>query len=192
MNISALDLLTCCSDCNYGCTGGRPVEGWYYWSSTGVVTGGKYGTNDVSCYIQIKICTNFKIQGCKAYSIEPCDHYVDGSCEFMGYAPDCVKACDEGSSLEYDSDLKTGAPYYVVQTEAQIQTEIMTNGPVAASFDMYQNLLSYKSGTLFLVGKEKVNNTAFQMYINKSLDGLSDEKLLSLLVGEWKKVFLIG
>ncbi|KAJ3662919.1 hypothetical protein Zmor_007234 [Zophobas morio] len=130
MNISALDLLTCCSDCNYGCTGGRPVEGWYYWSSTGVVTGGKYGTND----------------GCKAYSIEPCDHYVDGSCEFMGYAPDCVKACDEGSSLEYDSDLKTGAPYYVVQTEAQIQTEIMTNGPVAASFDMYQNLLSYKSG----------------------------------------------
>lgn len=68
----------------------------------------------------------------------------------------------------------------------------MTNGPVAASFDMYQNLLSYKSGTLFLVGKEKVNNTAFQVYINKSLDGLSDEKLLSLLVGEWKKVFLIG
>ncbi|KAJ3662918.1 hypothetical protein Zmor_007233 [Zophobas morio] len=129
-NISAEDLISCCNDCNYGCTGGLSVEGWYYWSIKGIVTGGKYGTND----------------GCRSYSFEPCDHYVDGACEYQIYTPDCVKVCDEGSSLNYESDLKTGAPYYVVQSEAQIQTEIMINGPVAASFDVYDDFLSYKSG----------------------------------------------
>ncbi|KAJ3662920.1 hypothetical protein Zmor_007235 [Zophobas morio] len=129
MNLSAIDLMTCSNECNYGCTGGLLVEGWYYWSTVGIVTGGKYGTND----------------GCKPYSIEPCDHYDSETCG-IGYAPDCVKVCDEGSSLEYESDLKTGAPYYVVQSEVQMQTEIMTNGPIASSFKVYEDFFLYESG----------------------------------------------
>ena len=68
-----------------------------------------------------------------------------------------MKVCDEGSSLEYKSDLRTGAPYYVIQTATQIQTEIMTYGPIATSFEVYEEFLAYKSGTLFLVSQEKMN-----------------------------------
>ncbi|KAJ3662917.1 hypothetical protein Zmor_007232 [Zophobas morio] len=150
ISISAEDLISCCSDCNYGCSGGDTIEGWYYWSTSGIVTGGKYGTND----------------GCRAYSIEPCDHYTDASqdsCEEIIYAPDCVKVCDEGSSLEYKSDLRTGAPYYVIQTEAQIQTEIMTYGPIATSFEVYEEFLAYKSGVYQRVTDDHVTRGAVKL-----------------------------
>lgn len=37
--------------------------------------------------------------------------------------------------------------YSVSQKVAQIQTELMTNGPVEVAFDVYEDFLSYKSGT---------------------------------------------
>ena len=44
----------------------------------------------------------------------------------------------------------------------------MINGPVAASFDVYDDFLSYKSGSLFLVDQVKVNkyNVTYFRYIS--------------------------
>ena len=36
--------------------------------------------------------------------------------------------------------------YYVVPNEASIRQEILTNGPVVASYDVYEDFLSYGSG----------------------------------------------
>ena len=43
-------------------------------------------------------------------------------------------------------DLHYGETAYSVRGVENIQTEIMTNGPVEASFSVYQDFLSYKSG----------------------------------------------
>lgn len=44
-HLSAEDLLTCCSECGYGCNGGFPESAWEYFKSTGIVTGGHYGSH---------------------------------------------------------------------------------------------------------------------------------------------------
>ena len=49
--ISAEDLNDCCTDCGDGCNGGWPDEAWLYWSQKGIVTGGLYGSKDVSVVI---------------------------------------------------------------------------------------------------------------------------------------------
>jgi len=54
--LSSLDVMACCSDCGYQCQGGWPDEAFYYWTTTGVVTG-----------------TNYTVDGlCKPYPIAPC------------------------------------------------------------------------------------------------------------------------
>lgn len=40
--LSAQDLLTCCSVCGDGCNGGYIDEAWNYFLTTGLVTGGDY------------------------------------------------------------------------------------------------------------------------------------------------------
>lgn len=48
VSISAEDLNDCCLDCGDGCNGGWPEEAWLFWSEHGIVTGGDYGSTDVS------------------------------------------------------------------------------------------------------------------------------------------------
>lgn len=153
VSISSEDLNTCCYECGDGCNGGWPTEAWYYWSETGIVTGGKYETKDV-CYIVVKIrafiyLLNF--QGCKAYTVPPCEHHVDGdlpACGEIVPTPQCQKQCDGGVDIEYSSDLRKGSAYGIASTESQIQAEIMNHGPVEADFDVYEDFLNYKSGML--------------------------------------------
>lgn len=51
VNISAENLMCCCSECGYGCDGGYPEKAWDYFRYTGIVTGGDYGTKDVGILI---------------------------------------------------------------------------------------------------------------------------------------------
>jgi hypothetical protein len=41
-----------------------------------------------------------------------------------------------------------GSAYSIPKSESQIQTEIMTNGPVEADYDVYSDFLTYKSEQL--------------------------------------------
>lgn len=45
---SADDLVSCCYTCGMGCNGGFPGAAWSYWVRKGIVSGGSYGSNQVS------------------------------------------------------------------------------------------------------------------------------------------------
>lgn len=46
--LSAEELTFCCHTCGFGCHGGYPVKAWQYFHSHGLVTGGDYGSYEVS------------------------------------------------------------------------------------------------------------------------------------------------
>lgn len=134
VHISSEDLLSCCSSCGMGCDGGFPPAAWEYFVHTGLVSGGQYGTNE----------------GCRPYSIKPCEHHVNGSrmpCSGEGPTPKCTRRCEQGYSKDYTADKHYGSKSYSVRSAvSQIQTEIMTHGPVEAAFTVYADFPSYKSG----------------------------------------------
>lgn len=134
-HISAEDLLSCCDSCGDGCDGGFPPAAWDYFKSTGLVTGGQYGTH----------------QGCRPYSIAPCEHHVNGSrppCKSeLDPTPKCVLKCEDGYTVPYSTDKHFGkSAYSLDDDEDQIRTEIMTHGPIEVDFQVYADFPSYKSG----------------------------------------------
>jgi cathepsin B len=131
--LSEEDLLSCCGfTCGNGCNGGYPSSAWGYFKRTGLVTGGTYGSGD----------------GCYPYEIAPCSHHVDGSypkCDGESRTPRCKKSCL--NDLTWSADKHTSSTRYGVSSRvAAIQAEIMNNGPVEASFTVYGDFPTYKSG----------------------------------------------
>jgi len=134
-HLSADDMLACCATCGFGCQGGYPGAAWQYWVRSGVVTGGQYTTHD----------------GCMPYPLAPCEHHTNGSLPACAAeeapTPKCEKKCQASYSTEYSKDKHFGSKAYSVSRDVQaIQKEIMTNGPVEASYTVYEDFLSYKSG----------------------------------------------
>nr|XP_023025360.1 cathepsin B-like [Leptinotarsa decemlineata] len=134
--VSEEDLISCCGIlCGLGCQGGYPLQAWIYWQLQGLVSGGPYNSTT----------------GCKAYSMSPCGYHTTGSyppCpEGLYPTPACHKQCDAHSPLSYASDKSYGqSSYFVSSREQQIQLEILKNGPVEATFNVYEDFASYKSG----------------------------------------------
>ena len=97
-----------------------------------MVTGGQYGSNE----------------GCQPYAIAKCSHHEPGpypNCTEGGKTPKCSKSCISGYPKSYKDDKHYGATAYSVRSE-QIQTEIMTNGPVEAAFSVYADFPTYRTG----------------------------------------------
>ena len=132
-HISAEDLVSCCWY-GFGCGGGHLSSAWNYWVKSGIVTGGQYDSK----------------QGCQPYLIPACDHYVKGHhkpCGGTKPTPQCQRKCEAGYNVTYSKDKWYGSKVYRVSRSVRmIMTEIMTNGPVEASFTVYADFLSYKSG----------------------------------------------
>ena len=131
--VSAQNMLACCSSCGFGCDGGYPAYAWRYWKSTGLVTGGLYQDKTT----------------CQPYFLPPCDHHCDGShgpCGDTVDTPKCVKNCNDGNKADYNKDLMYGSSAYSVSGEKNIMQEVFDNGPVEASFTVYNDFLAYKSG----------------------------------------------
>jgi len=134
-HISAADLLSCCATCGFGCQGGYPGAAWQYYVRTGLVTGGEFTTHD----------------GCVPYPLAPCEHHINGSLPACAAeeapTPKCQKQCQAGYSVSFDKDKHFGSKAYSVARDiAAIQKEILANGPVEASYTVYEDFLSYKSG----------------------------------------------
>lgn len=131
---SADDLISCCISCGMGCNGGFPGAAWHYWVKNGLVSGGSYGSH----------------HGCRPYEIPPCEHHVNGTrppCNEGGKTPSCKRQCEQGYDTPYAKDKHFGKSAYSISSDvAQIQKEIMTNGPVEGAFVVFADLLSYKSG----------------------------------------------
>ncbi|KAI6648853.1 Cathepsin B [Oopsacas minuta] len=134
IHISAVDLLSCCNKCGYGCQGGYPIEAWRYWYKTGIVTGGSYNS----------------FRGCRPYPIAKCSHHVEGqypACGDIVSTPECVTECREGYTTDYSDDKHKGSKYYYVpKNVSSIMSEIYQRGPVEAAFKVYTDFLTYKSG----------------------------------------------
>jgi len=137
-HLSAEDINSCCGTCGSGCGGGYPSSAWQWLKNTGVCTGGNY--HDYTM--------------CVSYALQNCDHHEAGiypMCDTLpSYpTPPCEKKCDSQSnySTSYTSDKRqTKTEYGVSSSVTQIQTEIMTNGPVEASFSVYADFETYVSG----------------------------------------------
>jgi len=128
LSISAQQMNSCCDTCGQGCDGGYPPQAWQYWVDTGVVS------------------TN-----CEPYSLPSCDHHIPMSknpCPMMEYpTPQCsFGTCSPNAS--YPWNLHFGQSAYTITSGvvSDIQTEILTNGPVQTAFEVYADFLTYKSG----------------------------------------------
>ncbi|VIO89056.1 Uncharacterized protein BM_BM2365 [Brugia malayi] len=134
--LSADDLLSCCKTCGFGCFGGEPMAAWKYWVLSGIVTGSDY--------------TNHS--GCRPYPFPPCEHHSNKThyepCKHDLYpTPKCYKQCDKNYTKSYKADKYYGEQAYNVENDVEsIQKEIMTLGPVEASFEVYTDFLHYTSG----------------------------------------------
>ncbi|CAD8209473.1 unnamed protein product [Paramecium octaurelia] len=184
--ISTEDLLTCCGiTCGMGCNGGFPSGAWNYFKNKGLVTGDLYGDNS----------------WCRPYTFPPCDHHVDdgkyGPCGDSQPTPACVKSCTAQSGRNYDSDKIRSVDSYSVSSKVeQIQNEIMTFGPVEASFTVYEDFLTYKSGVyqnvagaslgghaVKIIGWGVEKNVPYWLVVNSWNEGWGENGLFKILRG---------
>jgi len=127
--LSSGNMAFCCSSCGYGCGGGFPASAWEYWVQSGLVE-----------------------EACYPYPLPSCDHHIPTStnpCPQKEYKnPACPGKCTNSSwaGPAWKSDKHHGASSYGITGVKEIMTEIMTNGPVEASFDVYADFLTYTSG----------------------------------------------
>jgi cathepsin B len=137
--LSAEDVLACCNTCGSGCGGGYPSSAWTWIKNTGVVTGHNYHQYD----------------WCTSYTLQNCDHHESGQyvpCSSLpSYpTPACVKSCDKEAvnyTTAYADDKRHFKTEYSVPNDVtKIQTDIMTNGPVEASFSVYEDFETYVTG----------------------------------------------
>ncbi|KAJ8944113.1 hypothetical protein NQ318_013295, partial [Aromia moschata] len=142
--------------------------------------------------------------GCKSYSIAPCAHHVESnrpSCTGIDTpTPSCVKQCDAASSLSYSSDLSFGDTAYTVDNdEKQIQKEILTNGPVEATFyifpssaikcillGVYQHVAGDLDGghAVKIIGWGVENDTPYWLAANSWNSDWGDKGYFKILRGE--------
>lgn len=181
-HISAEHLLSCCDQCGDGCNGGFPNEAWYYWTNDGIVTGGQYGSKE----------------GCKPYSLPPCDHHVVGKlkpCPAVMYpTPPCPTSCIEGYQTSFQEDKHVGSSAYGVSGVTNIMEELYTNGPIEVSFTVYADFIHYKSGVyqhvtggvlaghaVKLIGWGVEKGTPYWLVVNSWNDDWGDKGLFKIL-----------
>uniref|UniRef100_T1L5W4 Peptidase C1A papain C-terminal domain-containing protein n=1 Tax=Tetranychus urticae TaxID=32264 RepID=T1L5W4_TETUR len=151
VELSAEDVLACAPRMFVpanGCEGGSAVFAWNYWNDYGIVT-----------------------SGCKPYKYAPCNHTAAGlalphCANLKPEEPKCEEKCQPKYSESYENDKYYGKKCghigkydNGVHRVAKIQTEIMTNGPVEASFIPYSDFFSYSEGVYEPVyGKEEIEH----------------------------------
>ncbi|KAE9418660.1 hypothetical protein Angca_010212, partial [Angiostrongylus cantonensis] len=135
VELSADDILSCCTDCGDGCDGGYLLKAWKYFASTGVVTGGRYGTKNA----------------CRPYEIPPCGVHHNQTfyknCTGIVATPKCEHKCQPSYSISYDTLFRLGnTSYSILESVSGMQKDIMRYGPVVGVFEVFQDFFLYKSG----------------------------------------------
>ncbi|RZB38829.1 Peptidase C1 and/or Propeptide C1 domain containing protein, partial [Asbolus verrucosus] len=129
------DILTCCgehclADEHSPCGGGRADKAWEFWRATGIVSGGIYNPH----------------QGCKPYLEETLFDTNSTQCKFT-----CT---NKSYTVPYKKDKVSGKniTYIWSRNVAEIQMEIMNNGPVEAFIEIYEDFEAYKEGSFTGLG----------------------------------------
>ncbi|KAI5696006.1 hypothetical protein M8J75_006824 [Diaphorina citri] len=140
--LSAQYIASCCKMCRYPnqkeiCSSGLSSSTWVWVHKRGLVTGGAHHSNT----------------GCQPVSFPPCNHanYTTSEPECKTLAtpqPKCHTRCtNDNYGRGFFQDKYRFKRYYWVNDEvADIQQEIMKNGPVVANMYLYSDIFSYKSG----------------------------------------------
>lgn len=71
---------------------------------------------------------------------DTCFPYAAGT----GHAPACASTCADSEDFASAKHKSTGG--YAVKSVANMQKEIMANGPIQVAFNVYKSFMSYKSG----------------------------------------------
>ena len=81
-------------------------------------------------------------QGCKPY---------EGLAFLNHKTPSCKTTCTNANyKTTYEDDRFTGFTYYSLDKSVeQIQTDIMTNGPIQASYRVFEDFMTYEEGMIF-------------------------------------------
>uniref|UniRef100_A0A0K0CX24 Pept_C1 domain-containing protein n=1 Tax=Angiostrongylus cantonensis TaxID=6313 RepID=A0A0K0CX24_ANGCA len=124
VELSADDILSCCTDCGDGCDGGYLLKAWKYFASTGVVTGGRYGTK----WPHLNVNTNVNL------AIRFLTTVTKPTCIIPGYRH-CVALFRLGNTS-----------YSILESVSGMQKDIMRYGPVVGVFEVFQDFFLYKSG----------------------------------------------
>nr|CAH8822205.1 unnamed protein product [Trichobilharzia regenti] len=136
VELSAVNLLSCCTRCGLGCQGGIPGMAWDYWKDEGIVTGGSNESNS----------------GCQPYPFPECSHHSTRgrhpSCGGQLYdTPECENHCQYDYERLYENDKYYGkSSYNVAGDETSIMKEILLHGPVEGALFVYEDFFNYKSG----------------------------------------------
>nr|AAV65884.1 cathepsin B1 isotype 4 precursor [Trichobilharzia regenti] len=144
VELSAVDLLSCCTECGLGCQGGFPGAAWDYWVEDGIVTGSSKENHT----------------GCQPYPFPKCEHHTTGKYPECGEkiykTPKCHQKCQKGYKTPYKKDKYYGRmSYNVLNNENAIKKEIMMHGPVEVAFTVHSDFLNYKSGIYkYMTGAE--------------------------------------
>jgi cathepsin B len=157
--LSAQDTTSCCDlfHClSFGCNGGQPSAAWNWFVSTGAVSGGDY--TDIGSG-----------SSCWPYQLPVCSHHVNDpnipNCTAEVSAPSCSSQCSEkGYATPYSADKVKAKTSFTVQGVEQIQTEIMTNGPVTGAFQVYGDFPAYKSGVYTHVTGDLLGGHAIKIF----------------------------
>ncbi|XP_001948185.1 cathepsin B-like cysteine proteinase 3 [Acyrthosiphon pisum] len=135
-------------------------QAWKFFKKQGLVSGGKYNTND----------------GCQPSKIPPIFNLPKKI-----YNRTCDNFCYGNSLIDYNHDhVKVSYTYHVLYKN--IQREVQTYGPVSAYFSLYDDLFLYTSGVYARTEKSK-----FVRYQSAKLIGWGVENGVDywLLVNSW-------
>ncbi|KAA0194325.1 hypothetical protein HAZT_HAZT007076 [Hyalella azteca] len=146
---SAEDVLSCCLNCGAGCSGGFPSEAFSFWRDEGIVSGGNFDSKS----------------GCMPYEVPSCEHYIDDprpNCE-DAYTPECSHSCIPEYNSSYANDKHFASQVYYVESEDQALKDLVEHGPLVATFDVYEDFLSYKSGVYYHVHGDCLGSHAVKL-----------------------------
>lgn len=134
--LSARDLISCCTNCGYGCQGGWPSSAWSYMAQTGLPSGSP-DNNDTSL--------------CQRYPFLACMHHTEGQPQCSDYdfsTPKCVSSCDIDSTypIPLNKDRTKAKHAYSIRGEENLMKELYENGPITVSYTVYEDFMAYKSG----------------------------------------------
>lgn len=136
--LAADDLLSCCTGCGYGCTGGYPYRAFDYITRYGIVTGGHYADNSTCLPYPFPPCTGSKrsnYKECRTGHFKP---------------PACTKTCQSEYGTNWVQDkkyAKASSVIALVKNPVAMQQEILLNGPmVLSAMEIYEDFMYYKGG----------------------------------------------
>lgn len=170
---------TCfCSNAGNGCNGGNTAWSWI--RSSGVVTGGDYKDigDGKTCYpFSLPTCAHHMGHATKSYPECPGNNYP---------SPRCARKCTEsGYPGSYSSDKVRADSSYSVRGESQIKQELMTNGPMYASFSVKPDFPMYNKGVYHSSGGQTLGGHAVTMVGWGTLDGTPYWKIKNSWNEEW-------